>query len=79
MLENETDDMMSLLSVGEHWEAVRAWSEGYGTFEGGRWDHSMIMMALLKIMMVVEVKEMMVLLSIICTLYKVLKVDIMKL
>ena len=62
--------MLSLLSVGEHWEAVRAWSEGYGTFEGGRRDHGMIMimMALLKIMMVVEVKEIMVLLSWRCTL-----------
>ena len=60
--------MLSLLSVGEHWEAVRAWSEGYGTFEGGRRDHGMIMIMLLKIMMVVEVKEIMVLLSWRCTL-----------
>ena len=48
--------MMSPLSVGEYREAVRAWSEGYRTIEGGGWDHGkMIMM-----MMVVVMKEMMV-------------------
>ena len=70
MLENETDDMMSMHSVGEHWEAVGAWSEGYRTFEGGRWDHGMIkiMMVLLRVMMAIKVNEIMSLLNQRCTL-----------
>ena len=46
--------MMSPLSVGEHREDVRAWSEGYRTIEGGGWDHGKMMM----MMMVVVMKEM---------------------